>query len=379
MAKQDYVGSLAQRSISYTTLINIQTVPGQNYWQIGLFVDSVVDAPSNLISGYSTNVPIAINSSNYQAYVIAGSRLIGWLQSFFSVNTQSTIYIVVYNGVTHDIPSAHQALLTLSYFKMVFFGTNGETNQYQNDVVQLSGQQAGNTLLTQTVVSSSSSTLLLASGTGYGNLDAIILASGYDAMMTYSAVTSYNELLTALGISLNSNNTQGNPVGNDLDFWASNNILPSTASLTEVNLTDTQFANLSNRNIGFFATVGDGTGNVYMDCRLSLQGDVITANWLVNYCNFVCSLKSATLLTSGTVKTFKNNETYQLILGIVYSVISPFQVSLGRLSNFVITAPPFANLPPTGGTNLTIPNAWQASYNDRIDTIDVNGTLNVTL
>ena len=50
MAQPDYVGSLAQTSISYTTIINVQTVPGQNYWQIGLFVDSIVDAPSNPIS-----------------------------------------------------------------------------------------------------------------------------------------------------------------------------------------------------------------------------------------------------------------------------------------------------------------------------------------
>jgi len=379
MAAQDYVGSLAQRSISYTTLINIQTVPGQNYWQVGLFIDSIVDAPSNLISGYSVNVPIALNSSNYQAYVIANSVLNGWVQSFFSVNSQSTLYIVVYNGTTHDIPTAHQALLTLAYFKMVFFGSNGETNGYQNDVVSLAGQQAGQSLLTQTLVSSSSATLLLASGTGFGNLDTLILTSGYDAMMTYSSVTAYNELLTAIGVALNSNNSTGNPVGNDLDFWASLNLQPSTSSITYVNLTPQQFANLTNRKIGFFATVGDGSGNVYMDCRLSLKGKVITANWLVNYANFVCSLKSATLITTGSSLTFKNNETYQLVLGIIYSVLSPFQVSLGRLSNFVITAPPFALLPPTPGTNLSTPNAWSASYNDRIGTINVNGTLNVTL
>jgi hypothetical protein len=380
MAQQDYVGSLAQTSISYTTIIQTQTVPGQNYWQVGLFVDSVIDASNNLVSGYSINVPIPVTATNFSTVVKSGSPLYGWLSSFFGVNSISTVYIVVYNGTTHDIPSAHSALLTLAYFKMVFFGAGGETVQYQADVVALAGQQASNTLLTQTLVSSSSPTLLNPSGTGNGNLDNMIVASGYDALMTYSAVTSYNELLTAVGLAINSINPIGNPVGNDLDFWATGNLLPSTGSTSYVNLPVTSTTNLTNRKIGYFATVGDGSGNVYMNARLSLQGKVVTANWLVNYCNFVCSLKTATLLTTGNNYTFKNNETYQLILGLIYAVISPFQTSgLGRLSNFTVTAPPFASLPNTGGTVLTIPNAWTATYNDRIGTVSVNGTLSVTL
>ena len=206
MAQPDYVGSLAQTGISYTTLITIQTVPGQNYYQIGLFVDSVVDAPSNLIAGYAINTPIAMNPSNYTTYVVANSRLYGWLTNFFQINSTSTVYVVPYNGVTHDIPSAHAALLTLAYFKMVFFGAT-ETSQYNNDVVNLSSQQAANTLLTQTLVGTSNPLILLASGSGGGGtIDLLIRASGYDAMVAYSAVTSFNELFSAIGLALSYSN-----------------------------------------------------------------------------------------------------------------------------------------------------------------------------
>jgi hypothetical protein len=377
MAQQDYVGSLAQSSISYTTIINTQTVPGQNYWQVGLFVDSVADAPTNLVSGWVVNTPISVNSTNYASVVTASSRLYNWLSSFFGVNTGSTVYIVPYNGTTHDIVTAHSALLTLAYFKMVFFGVGGESNQYQNDVVSLAGQQAGNKLLTQTVVGSSSATLLLASGTGFGNLDAMIIASGYDAMMSYSAVTAYSPAFTALGLAINNINSTGNPVGNNLDFIGTGSILPSTGT-ANTNLTATQVANLSGRKIGHFSTVGDGSGFVYLDNRFNLSGSVITANWLVNYCNFVCSLKTAGYLTGAAGVQFKNNSTYQQILSIIVTTVLPF-ASLGRLSGLAFTNTPFNQLPVTGGTVLTIPNAWSANFNDRIGTVTVNGSLNVVL
>lgn len=379
MSVQDYVGSLAQTSISYTTLINVQTTPGQNYYQVGLFVESVADAVNNLAPGYTINVPIAITSSNYTAISKVGSPLASWLQSFFQVNSISTVYVVVYNGVTHDIASAHSALLTLCYFKMVFFGIGGETTQYNNDVVALAGQGAGNRLLTQVLVSTSNVLVLLPSGSGSGTLDQLIVASGYDAMMTYSAVTAFNELLTAVGVALSYTNSTGTPVANDLDFNYSSFLIPS-ANNGLVNLTSVQVANLGSRSIGYFSTVGDGTGNVYMNCRFTLRGQVVTANWLVNYANFVCSLKTATLLTTPGQNTFKNNPTYQQILSIINAVLSPFQSgSIGRLQNFSITAVPFSQLPISGGTVLNIPNAWSANFLDRIGSVAVNGTLNVTL
>ncbi len=379
MAVLDYQGSLAQNGVSFSTSITYTTVPGQNFYQIGLFIDSIVDATANLIAGWVVNTPISVNSNNYTTYVTSNSRLYNWLVSFFAVNSTSSIFIVPYNGTSHDIASAHTALLTQAYFKMIFFGVGGETAQYKTDLVSLAGSAAGSKGLSQIIVNTSDSNIILASGVGGSQtVDLLITASGYDAMVSYSAVTAYNPMMTAIGVAISYSNAAGTPVGNNLDFNSTGNILPSSNAANS-NISSVAVANLASRKVGYFQTVGDGTGNVILNNRLSLLGKVITSVWFVNYVNYYCSIVTATMITTGPGYTFKNNNTYQQILSLISSVVTPFQSRLGRISGLSITAPSFANLPVTGGSVLSIPNAWSAMYNDRVDTVAVTGNLIVNL
>jgi len=374
----DFQGSLAQTGISFNTTITYSSVTGDNFYKVGLFIESVTDAVANLGSAYRTlNTPTTVTASNYTTIVTANSVLYNWLVNYFGLNASGTVYICVYNGTTHDIATAYTAMSTLAYFKMVFFGST-ESLAYKNDVVSLAGQCYGNSSLSQLIVGSSDTNLAILASGGSNVISDMIIASGYDAMVSYSAVTSYNPMLSAIGYAISYLNSTGTPVGNNLDFTSTGSILPSTGTVN-TNISSVQVSNLQNRKVGYFETVGDGTGSVFLNNRLTLTGRIASADWLVRYTNYVCSVTSAQMITKANGKSFKNNDFYQQILAMINGVISPFQTRLGRLTNFTMTAPAFSNLPVTGGTVFTIPNAWSATYNDRIDTITVGGSLYTAL
>ena len=73
---------------------------------------------------------------------------------------------------------------------------------------------------------------------------------------------------------------------------------------------------------------------------------------------------------------FRNNQTYQAILLILTDQVAPF-LQFGRLDGFRITAPPFNQLPPSGD-EITVPNAWEATYVDEVRSVTVYGTLYIT-
>ena len=200
---------------------------------------------------------------------------------------------------------------------------------------------------------------------------------GADARVIYNPDNNINPALAQLGDSLAVANVTGTPVGNDIDMHAFNTIGASGADDADgnpTNLTATQKAALDEQKIGYNTWVGDGTENVVTEGSVTLKGNVVGAQWVKCYIEYMCKIRTANYITRRN--KFRNNEQYQAILLILSDVVRPF-LAFGRLGSFKITAPVFADLAVSADAFI-VPDAWQATYIDKIRTITVYGTLYVT-
>lgn len=103
-----------------------------------------------------------------------------------------------------------------------------------------------------------------------------------------------------------------------------------------------------------------------------MQGKVMSAQWIKNYCNYYNKVMVANYMSNPNV--YKSNATYNAILAIVINTVSRF-VNSGRLVRLALTAPAYSDLPPAARDAIVVPNAWQAYYQDDIRTVQVYGTL----
>ena len=371
MAVDDFTGSFAQKNIQFTITPVISTVAGVNFYTPVLFIQDS-DTAANFVAGAQA-IGTVTTFDPFSYTTVAQGTLLAWLRSFYNTNTTTNVYTVVYNGTIHDITTQYNAVVNKGYFKILFFNST-ETAQYKSDATVLAGLCSGQKGLSQAWINSSDATLLT---TASGTLAGTLIASGYDAYYGYSASTSGNPLLVDLGLALSVVNLTGTPVGNSLDLLQTTGTLPSTGT-SNVNLTTTQATLMETNNIAYWETVGNGTGAVALYGRKSLLGNVVGAQWISAYVNYICQINTANLLTQVGAPMFKNANTYATILNILNNALTPF-VSMGRLSNLQITAPSFVNLPVTDGQTITIPRAWTATFNDRVGKVNVQGYLYITL
>ena len=371
MAIDDFTGSIAQTKISFTTTPVIETVNGDNFYKPVIFIQNS-DTADNIVAGaQAVGTTIVIDPFTYTT--VAKGTLLTWLQSFYFGNTNTAVYLQVYDGATHDIATQYNLAVNKGYFKILFF--TSESAQYKSDVTALAGLCSGQKALSQAWINSSDSTFLTTPSSG--TLAATLIASGYDCMFGYSASAAGNPLLVDLGLGLSTINFTGTPVGNKLDYMGSLGTLPSSG-VAATNLTSTQKTNLEAVNVAYYNTDGNGTGSVSLIGRKSLLGNVASAQWVVAYVNYMCQVNVATMLNQVSGMTYKNEDTYRTILAILNSILAPF-VKMGRLSNLTITAPEFADLPVTNGETITVPRAWSADFNDRVGAVNVQGYLFITL
>ena len=107
---------------------------------------------------------------------------------------------------------------------------------------------------------------------------------------------------------------------------------------------------------------------------MTIKGKVVGAQWVKNYIEYMCKMKAANFITLRN--RFRNNDQYQAILAIVSDVVTGF-IAFGRLAEFKITAPLFSSL-PVSADSIVVPNAWNATYIDKIRSVAVYGTLYIT-
>lgn len=369
MSVNDYQGSIAQLFMNFSVQQVNSVVSGQQYYSVAILIDSVAYMPTEMQSGYQVlNNPYLVSQGSYTSVVVSGSVLANQLASFFAISPNTLVYLVNYDGTAHNVSAAYSAVDQLAYFKTLFM-TGTETTQYLSDLTALCLLGTGDTIGSQVFAWTVDTKLLTGAS---GNLAATLTTAGTDAYLCYSATTTYNSMLDALGASLAFLNPTGTPVGNKTDYNAMYGVLPSTAT-AGTNLTQVEITELQTLNVAFIETRGLSDGSVAMNGLYTVAGKVVSANWFVAYYNFMCkSLAAQYLTTPGN--TYKNNQTYQALLGILNNMASKFQNS-GMLSNFAVTASTFAGLPSSPIGSITIPNAWTGDFSSRIGNVTVNGVL----
>lgn len=367
----NFQGSIAQANVQFPIETVIEPLAGENYSK------AVIFAPLSKASDYLPGVTNAqaktlteLSSNNYGS--ITGGLLKTWLVPFFTSAQSANVGVVLYDDAeeaTLTLAVCYEAFKMYAYFKFIIAEEEGYVSA-QNALALLC---LTDTLYSDCWIGTSDSNVLTKSS----SLITQLKQSNVNARVIYHPDSSINPALAQLGKSLAAANATGTPVGNSVDMVAFNTIGASGAEDADgnsTNLSATEKSALDEQKIGYVTFVGDGTSNVAVEGSLTLQGDSVGANWVKNYITYMCKVKTANMITQ--LNKFRNNATYQAILLILTNQVKGF-LDMGRLDNFILTAPVFADLPESGDT-ITVNNAWQADYIDNTRAVTVYGTLYIT-
>jgi len=387
MDTNDFLGSFAQENVSFQTSVVKTAVTGQNYWTVMIFVEPTrfVDTTQTgweSVAGSSTIKALSVTADDYTSFVV-DNLLRSWLSDLF-INGFTGNCILVSTGVdiaAGDTPdfgpfntaleTAYGLLKAYAYHKTVLAGATA-TALEPTIAVKLAQLCAADGYLSSAPYypMSTATPETLASDPIYTALN----TASVDAYLTYHADATRNGALYSLGVSLAtvSDNGSGTCVGNSYDMVKSNNITSSGADDTVLSTTIKSI--LSVANIQYFKPVGDNTGYVASIGASSLKGTIMQAQWIISYITYMTKVAVATLIT--TPNYLRNASNYSSILIVMKGYLDLFGNSgSGRLTNTVITAPSFANIPASAGDTIIIQNAWRATYVDQVRNVQITGAL----
>ena len=374
-----FKGSIAQTNVNFPIETVITPMAGENYSRAVIFMD-IANAATYLpgVAEPAAGDLIELNSNNYGT--ITGGKLKSWLVPFFTKATTAKVGIAIFDTdttsgggdpvpATAPLADVYEAKKMYGYFKFAIEEAAG----YNALQVSLSNLCKADPLYSVLWVGTNDADILKKTSA----LLTALNGAASTARVIYNADGNINPALAQLGASLATANATGTPVGNSIDMVAFNTIQASAgvdADGEHQNLTATEKAALDDLKVGYQTWVGDGTENVVTEGSLYLNGDSVGANWVKAYIEYMCKVKTANYMTR--LNTFRNNQTYQAILLILTDQVRPF-LQFGRLDGFTITAPTFENL-PASGDQITVPNAWEATYIDNVREVTVYGTLYIT-
>lgn len=379
-------GSIAQVNVQFPIETVIEPVSGENYTKALIFMP-LAKAEEYLpaVESPAAGQKIELNSSNYEA--LTGGLLKTWLVPFFTLAQAAKLAVAIYDvDTTSEVPDGdgtkqetvpatapiekvYEAYKYYAYFK---FGL-ADSGDYNTLQVQLARLCKADPLYSQLWVGTSDGQALKKESP----LVSALKGGAADARVVYNPDATINAALAQLGATLAQINATGTPVGNDIDMLAFNTIGASGADDADgktTNLDATQKYALDEQKIGYNTYVGDGTENVVTEGSQTLQGNVVGAQWVKSYIEYMCKIRTANFITKRN--KFRNNEQYQAILLILSDVVKDF-LNFGRLADFKITAPVFSDLAKSADA-IVVPNAWEATYIDKIRSVTVYGTLYVT-
>lgn len=363
-----FKGSIAQTNVQYPVETVIEPMAGENYARALIFMPlSKAETYLPGVSSAAAGQRVELDSSNYGE--VTGGLLKTWLVPFFTVATAAKIGVAIYDDgeeATLTLAAVYEAQKFYAYFKFIIEDSDGY-NAAQASLAQLC---LPDPLYSTHWVGTGDENVL----TGTSALITQLKAVNAKPRVIYNPATGINAALAQLGRSLSVANSTGTPVANSVDMVAFNTIAASGAVDAEgnrTNLTPTQKAALDAQNIGYQTYVGDGTENVVTEGSVNLAGESEGANWVKHFIEYMAKIQTANLITR--MNKFRNNQEYQACLLLLSGIVKGF-VDMGRLANFAITAPVFADLAPSAD-GITVPNAWRADYVDNIRTVTVYGTL----
>ena len=394
---QDFLGSVAQEDVVFTTTLEYTSNPGDNYYKLLVFVEGNVDpATGEVVSGRfladaSGFGPAYSGSSTQLATVypdtyatVTKGLLKTWLADFYANNAQQAVYLVAFTDdilnpldLSVAIPAlnaAYDDIKDFAYHKTICAGE--DTALLPELAVALAEKCAEDKAL----LSAAPYYPLTTSTPEDYQLDPIYAAlyaadatfAKTDAFMAAYQVPTRNAALYSLGIALGILNSTGTPVGNSIDYVATSGIGSSGPQGSR--LPRSTRDKLKAAYIQFFKPVGDSTGLVDGIGVQTLSGTYMQAVWIVNYINFMSKSLVANFISKPNM--MRNADTYSGILRILDGQLRRFSSQgSGRLVNVVISAPPFAELPAAAGDEIIVPNAWKGYYLNQLHKVQVSGTL----
>lgn len=432
MDTNDFLGSVAQEDVQFTTRIVKTSRVGDNYWKVMVFVESdrfvnAEDIGWIPVPGSTKCKALTVTANDYTEHTSGILR--SWLYDLFC-NGFSGDCILITCG-PHDAGSTVTVYSTdgVSFFsdpEMSIPATipggasptpAGESNKYSytvapsstafiaameeayglvkayayhktvcaNPVLPLESPFTVDPEIAVTMADLCASDKGLLSSAPYfpfssgtpedlmsDPLYAALKNADKDAFLSAHQDKTRNAALYSLGLAMATLNGSGTSVGNSMDMIKSSAITssgPNGQNLSKP-IRDILYA----ANIQSFKPVGDNSGNVAAKGASTLKGEVVQAMWIVAYVTYMVKVAVARMIT--TPNFLKNASNYSNILGIMVAYLQEFGPSgSGRLENIQITAPSFGGLPAASGDEIIIPDAWSARYVDQVRKVEITGTL----
>ena len=432
MDTNDFLGSVAQEDVQFTTRIIKTSQVGDNYWKVMIFVESdrfvnAEDIGWTPVPGSTKCKALTVTANDYTEHTTGVLR--SWLYDLFC-NGFSGDCILITCG-PHDEGSTVTVYSTdgVSFFsdpEMAVPATipvgvsptsTGESNKYSytvapsstafiaameeayglvkayayhktvcaNPVLALESPFTVGPEIAVTMADLCASDKGLLSSAPYfpfssgtpedlmsDPLYAALKNADKDAFLSAHQDKTRNAALYSLGLAMATLNGSGTSVGNSMDMIKSSAITPSGPN--GQNLSKPVRDILYAANIQSFKPVGDNSGNVAAKGASTLKGEVVQAVWIVAYITYMVKVEVARLIT--TLNFLKNAANYGRILGVVSNYLKKFgQEGSGRLKDMQITAPSFGGLPAAKGDQIIVPEAWSARYVDQVREAQITGTL----
>ena len=432
MDTNDFLGSVAQEDVQFTTRIVKTSRVGDNYWKVMVFVESdrfvnAEDIGWIPVPGSTKCKALTVTANDYTEHTTGVLR--SWLYDLFC-NGFSGDCILITCG-PHDAGSTVTVYSTdgVSFFsdpEMSVPATipegasptsTGESNKYSytaapsstafiaameeayglvkayayhktvcaNPVLALESPftvgpeiavKMADLCASDKGLLSSAPYFPFSSGTPEDLMSdplyAALKNADKDAFLSAHQDKTRNAALYSLGLAMATLNGSGTSVGNSMDMIKSSAITssgPNGQNLSKP-IRDILYA----ANIQSFKPVGDNSGNVAAKGASTLKGEVVQAMWIVAYVTYMVKVAVARMIT--TPNFLRNASNYSDILGIMVAYLQEFGPSgSGRLENIQITAPSFGGLPAASGDEIIIPDAWSARYVDQVRKVEITGTL----
>ena len=432
MDTNDFLGSVAQEDVQFTTRVVKTSRVGDNYWKVMVFVESdrfvnAEDIGWIPVPGSAKCKALTVTANDYTEHTTGVLR--SWLYDLFC-NGFSGDCILITCG-PHD---AGSTVIVYSTDGVSFFSdpemsvpatipegasptSTGESNKYSytaapsstafiaameeayglvkayayhktvcaNPVLALESPftvgpeiavKMADLCASDKGLLSSAPYFPFSSGTPEDLMSdplyAALTNADKDAFLSAHQDKTRNAALYSLGLAMATLNGSGTSVGNSMDMIKSSAITssgPNGQNLSKP-IRDILYA----ANIQSFKPVGDNSGNVAAKGASTLKGEVVQAMWIVAYVTYMVKVAVARMIT--TPNFLKNASNYSNILGIMVAYLQEFGPSgSGRLENIQITAPSFGGLPAAGGDEIIIPDAWSARYVDQVRKVEITGTL----
>ena len=385
----DFLGSVAQEDVQFVTGVVKTVNPGDNYKHLIVYTDdSQIASGASLaavkdLSGATVAVYAEVTADSFKS-VVTGELLV-WLTDYFSAGGNESVFVVnVQNGESAYSKALLEAAFAVThqwaYFKTICVADEDVATMFHLDPT--AATDLAELCSTDGLLSSAPLYPMSMPVTGGNFTDTAyeaVKAAGFDAFWVYhlpvlqadnTTYVVHNGALVALGLALFAPNASGVYAGNSFDMVATSAITASGVNGGPVDATTQSI--LKNANINYFKFVGDSTGDVDLRGGKTAKGSVMSAAWIVSYCNYYNKVMVANYMSRRNV--FKSSTTYDVILAILIKTVNRF-VTSGRLVNFMLTAPAYADLPPAKNDEIIVPNAWQAVYQDDVRTVQVYGTL----